>query len=265
MHDNIYNGTPSVASVSGLSLTGTLYPASISHETFAGFADGGTGLLVNNTYTAPMLFRGLIFASNTNNISDTGTTVNTYVDTQINGAQYPLGYGQSLTAAGQAKIDQSATLGLSFTGWGSTNDLTIAGHNGTTICDLRTGFGGFSCLGYLIASNTAYALASNFPTSVAGFSTSTADTITKTNGSAGWTDTVGSTPVSTSAVFTVATGFQTNGLNCGAWDQTTPGIVIAQTGQSATTVTFTSYARGTNTPTLPTAGDVIQIGPCLGH
>ena len=150
---------------------------------------------------------------------------------------------------------------------GLTTSLSVAqGGTGTTT---STGTGNvvlsqsptFSGTPTVNSLNVAHsAISSTVATISSGFGTG--DAISRTNASLAWRDVVGTSP-GTSAVFTMAGA--SDGWDCGAYDQTTPAIVIAQTSQTATSVQFTSYSRTTGTATAPSPGDDIEIGPCIGH
>jgi len=111
-----------------------------------------------------------------------------------------------------------------------------------------------------LSLNSVKTMSATAPTISSGFGTG--DAITQANGTVAFADTVGSSPGST-ATFTMPAA--TNGWDCSAYDQTTNTIDLVQSGQTTTSITFKSYLRTSGAATAPSANDVIQIGPCVGH
>ena len=108
--------------------------------------------------------------------------------------------------------------------------------------------------------NGVKTMSATAPTVSSGFGTG--DAISQANGTAAFADTVGSSPGST-ATFTMPAA--ANGWDCSAYDQTTNTISVVQSGQSSTSITLKTYLRTSGAATSPSASDIIQIGPCIGH
>ncbi|HXJ94205.1 MAG TPA: hypothetical protein VMT20_15260 [Terriglobia bacterium] len=108
--------------------------------------------------------------------------------------------------------------------------------------------------------NGVKTMSATAPTISSGFGTG--DAISQANGTAAFADTVGSSPGST-ATFTMPAA--ANGWDCSAYDQTTNTISVVQSGQSSTSITLKTYLRTSGAATSPSASDIIQIGPCIGH